>query len=348
MLIPIFSPYLWRLPSVAAVTVRRWNTVSNMSSIDTVAASAISCPILWSVLLCWALLICGRRRRSHQSQRCCSAKGYTVYVSPPIMPNLVLPCIYWRCPRRPAYLISSLSSVSLVILHIFCCPHRLTSLPHLFRCCLGRLKSPPHISASCFRRRIFWHPYPPSLSYIASDYSVLGNLCIPCRSHPLPSPPSRISASTIRIVLRLCHVSYVAVSIVQRLCHCLSPLLTPRPVPTSRYYWAMKPSILGAAFRSVGHFRFGRGGAVAIPVGRQPAIISGRQCSRFGRPRHPQPCVFRFWDAAFLGGVAAFVRNQIISSPSLHLLLLLHRDDSTDLINLVPVLNILMSLLAVI
>ena len=41
-----------------------------------------------------------------------------------------------------------------------------------------------------------------------------------------------------------------------------------------------------------------------------------------------------------------FVQNQIISRPSVHWLLLLHRDDSPGSINLVPVRLILMFLLA--
>ena len=51
-------------------------------------------------LLCRTLL-CGTQRRSHQIHQYSSAKWDTVNVFLPIMPDLVLPCIYCRCPCRP-------------------------------------------------------------------------------------------------------------------------------------------------------------------------------------------------------------------------------------------------------
>ena len=138
------------------------------------------------------------------------------------MPNIVLPHLYIRRPRCPAYLLSSLSSVNLIIPHLFYFPHRLPSLLHLCCCCLDR-----HI---CCR------PYPPSLSYSLYDSAFILNILIPCRSHPPLSPPTCISSSAIFILLHLCHISSVAVSIVARLCRFPSctPALSQPPVPTEQ------------------------------------------------------------------------------------------------------------------
>ena len=60
-------------------------------------------------------------------------KWDTVNYFPPIMPDLVLLHLYCRRSCCNAYWLPSSSSVNLIILHLFCCVHCLTSLPHL--CC---------------------------------------------------------------------------------------------------------------------------------------------------------------------------------------------------------------------
>ena len=125
--------------------------------------------------------------------------------SGPLMPDLVIPRLYCCCTHCPAYLILSLSSADLIIPHLSCCLHRLASLLHLCCCCINRL--------------IICCPYPESLSSSVSDSAFIVNLVIPYHSHPPPSPLSRISASTILLVLHLYCVSDAAVSIVPRLCH---------------------------------------------------------------------------------------------------------------------------------
>ena len=74
------------------------------------------------LIICWTLL-CMRRRCIHQICRCHSAKWDTVNILSPIMPDPVLPRLYWCCPFCTSYIISSLSYISLVILHLFCFPH---------------------------------------------------------------------------------------------------------------------------------------------------------------------------------------------------------------------------------
>ena len=154
-----------------------------------------------------------RRRRSHRSRRCRSDEWDTVDVFPPFMSDLFLPHLYCRRPRRPTHLLPSLSSVTLITPHLFCCPHRLASLPHLCCCYISCLTSPP--------------PYPlPSLSAVP----VISRVCFRCTyqpSHPLyfhlpSSPSSCISASAILVILHICRVSAIDVSIVPRLCrYCL-------------------------------------------------------------------------------------------------------------------------------
>ena len=195
MIIPAFWSSPWRLPAVASAVVRWWNTVSDTAGQDTVAAYAISRPIRWSLLLWWSLLLCGIQRRIHRHRRFRYAKWVTVEFSLPIMPNIFLLRIYCLRPHCPAYPILFLSSVSLFVLHLFCCPNCLTSLPRLYCWYLDRLTPPPHASASrlCFtsplhvsatqihlmspshvsdlrlRRHLRCHPYPQSLSSIVSD-----------------------------------------------------------------------------------------------------------------------------------------------------------------------------------
>ena len=82
-------------------------------------------------LLCWPLL-CMRRIRSHQRRRCCLSKWDTANISLPIMPDLFIPHLYFCFPCRTAYLLLSLSSVALIMPHLFCCTHCLNSLPSIF------------------------------------------------------------------------------------------------------------------------------------------------------------------------------------------------------------------------
>ena len=99
-------------------------------------------------IFCWPLLLCARWIRIHQIRLCRLAEWDTVDIFPPIVPNLVLPRLYCRCPCCTAYLLPYLSSISLIILHIFCFTHCIASLPHICCCYFDRLTYPPHFSSS--------------------------------------------------------------------------------------------------------------------------------------------------------------------------------------------------------
>ena len=145
------------------------------------------------------------------------------------MTDLVLPRLYCHRPRRPAYLLSSLSSVDLVI------PVRISFVvPIVSPICHKSAASV--LTAPCFCRRIRCHPYPPSLSSRVSDSAVLFNLSLPCRPHTPLSLPSHISASAILIILHLFRISDVNVSIVPCLCRCCVSFLLPHSARPSRYY----------------------------------------------------------------------------------------------------------------
>ena len=107
-------------------------------------------------------LLCGSRRKSHQSRRFHSAELDTVNVVPHIMPGLVLPCLYYHHQHCTEYLLPSLSSDNLIILHIYFCYHRIPNMPHLFCCYINHptylrpypllsLSAFPVISPFCFR-----------------------------------------------------------------------------------------------------------------------------------------------------------------------------------------------------
>ena len=112
------------------------------------------------------------------------------------MPDLVLPCIYYCRPHCTAYLLPYLSSVIVIIPHLFCCPHRIASPPHLCSCCLSCLTSPwpyplpslstvPVISYVCFRCTY----QPDSTLYFPSDVvCIIPHLCLrhPCYPTSLP------------------------------------------------------------------------------------------------------------------------------------------------------------------
>ena len=91
--------------------------------------------------LSWILLyntILYRKHRSiHQIRHCCSAKWYTINVFSPIIPDLVLLCLYCHFPWHTAYLLPLLSSVILIILHLFCCPFNLASHTHFYFLCIN-------------------------------------------------------------------------------------------------------------------------------------------------------------------------------------------------------------------
>ena len=138
----------------------------------------------------------------------------TVYVFPPIMPDLVLPRLYCHCPHRTSYLLPSLSSVALIIPHIFCCTHHLTSMPHLCCCYLSISMYPP--------------PYPlPSLSAVP----VVSCFCFLCTYQYYS--PLIFSSTVVSIIMHLClrHPCYL--TYLPRLCyrclHCPAslPLLSP-------------------------------------------------------------------------------------------------------------------------
>ena len=112
--------------------------------------------------------------------------------------------------------------------------------------------------------------------------------------HPISLPPLSlllyVSAASLMFLFPLYRVSAAAA-----LPYC-SPTPSQPPVPNeqcNQLSWATCSGRLGICVS------IGGGGAVATPVRQQPAIISGRRCSGFGIQRNLQPCVFRFWDAAF-------------------------------------------------
>ena len=94
------------------------------------------------MILCQRLLF-RRQRRSHKIRRCCSAEWDTFGVFLPIIPDIFLLSLYCRRPLHPIYLLPSLSSINLIIPHIFCYNHSITYLSHICFCCLNRPVSPP-------------------------------------------------------------------------------------------------------------------------------------------------------------------------------------------------------------
>ena len=89
-------------------------------------------------LLCWTLLLCGRQIRIHRSRHCRSVEWDNIDVFLPIIPDLVLPCLYCCCPFCTAYLFSYLSSIYLISTHLFFFP-----IVSLHCCCLDCPVSPP-------------------------------------------------------------------------------------------------------------------------------------------------------------------------------------------------------------
>ena len=232
------------------------------------------------MLLCWTLL-CGRQRRSHQRRRCslrCMGHCWhfpahyawscpTTSLLPPFLSSRIYAFVFFlHRPHHSSYLL--LSPLSCLT----------TSLQLLYRS--------PRVSTTI----LIHHPY---------HLACLILLSSPWRSHLLLTPPSRIYASTILIVLHICHGSDIVVSVIPRVYHCRAPFLRPRSIPLSRSYWAMQVRILGATLWSVGCLHSNKGATVVITVGWKSAIISGPWCSGFGRPGHPQQCVFQFWAAKF-------------------------------------------------
>ena len=69
-------------------------------------------------LICWPLFFI-RWRLRHQSRRCRSTNRDTVNVLPTVIPDIVLPRLYRCRPHHTAYLLPSLSFVTLIILHLF-------------------------------------------------------------------------------------------------------------------------------------------------------------------------------------------------------------------------------------
>ena len=85
-------------------------------------------------VLCW-LFLSGRRRQSHGSRRCRSAKWDTVDNVTINVPNLVLLCLFCHYPRRLAYLVPSSSASDPIISHqlpflsLLCHRHRQSTPP---------------------------------------------------------------------------------------------------------------------------------------------------------------------------------------------------------------------------
>ena len=179
------------------------------------------------------------------------------------------------------------------------------------------------------------HPCLPSLSSSVYDSSVLVNLNIPYHYCPPPSLP---------YFPRLC-------------CFCLHCPVS-LPFSLSLPMLPLRPTLtllMSDATKDLG---------IWVPVGQVFVFRSGGRHRHSGRAtaRHRiiSP-ILRFWfpktpatvyvpvlgRLIFSLGVTPFVWNNIISPPSVHWPLLLHRDDIPDPISLVPVRRIIMSLLAV-
>ena len=180
-------------------------------------------------LICRTLL-CGRHRQIHKIFRFRSTKWDTVDVYLPIMPNIFLPRLYCRCAHRLVYILLSLSSADLIIPHLFCFPHCLASMAHIFWCRLNlpmyllpyllpSLSAAPVISIFCFLCN--YQPdttlnFPPDILYIIPHICLrhpcyptyLPRLCCHCLHHSayilLPYPLLHVSSDSVYIIPHLC------------------------------------------------------------------------------------------------------------------------------------------------
>ena len=292
VIIPAFCPSLWRLPAVAVAAVCRWNTMSNTAGQETVAAAAIPRLILWPVRFFIGRSSVGDGDIFIEAAVAVLSGTLSTFsgVFLPIIPDIVLLRLQFHCPCRPVYLFLSLSSVALVIPHLFYCPHCLSSLPHLWQFCLDYPAYPL--------------PYP--LTSLSSIPGIL-HFWFPCNYQP--DSPLHFSSSVFSIILHLC---------LRRPCYptslysfCFWYLRRPAslPLPLSLPDTLLRPALLlllRAATNDlrrrvpVGQIFLFKSGGLCCPSSRVTARHRlGLPIFRFGRPRHPQPCDFRLWDATF-------------------------------------------------
>ena len=174
---------------------------------------------------------------SHQIYRCRSAEWDTVNFLLPIMTDIVLPHLYCRCPHCIAYLLLYLSSVALIIPHIFCYPRSLTSPPQLFCFCLSRPVSPP--------------PYPlPSLYAIC----LVLHVCFLCTYQP--DSPLHFSSAAVSTIPHIClrHPCY-PISLPRLCCLCLyRPASLLLPSPSLRIYVAPFPPCISTHLCKVSNY----------------------------------------------------------------------------------------------
>ena len=260
MLIPTFSPSLWRLPAVAAAAVCRWNTVSDTAGQDTITTSAILHQIHWL----------GRFFVGRYSYVGDIDGAIKVAISVPSIGTLST----FSCPLCLILSYCVSTAAVRVVLNILSLNYPL--LPSSFPISFFPYYLPTAFVSTSLRlcRRIFFRPYPPSLSSSISDSSVLINLCsIHRRSRP-PSVSHHPVCLPLLILIVLNIFSRLWCSLLSITFPCIllwcslsmRPPLRPRRV----YYWS-------------GRFLFQSGGGSSIPGrGRQhPAYcIESVECSK--------------------------------------------------------------------
>ena len=207
-----------------------------------------------------------RRRQSRQICRCRSAERNTVDVSPPIMPDLVLLRLYRRCPHHTVYLLPSLSSVALIIQHLFFFPHRLASLLHLCYISAAAVSITPRL-----HHRIYFHQFPPYLSSHVSASAVIINLILPF-IFQLPLSPYTHSHFSCHPLLRAS----------DSVC-----LLPPLSSSSKTPYFLCRPAIR-LSFRPAHHQHIS-----VIPASMPPLSI--HRCPKSPPFLHPPPMCLSSW-----------------------------------------------------
>ena len=204
-----------------------------------------------------------------------------------IMPDLVLLCLCCRRPHRPAYLISSLSSTSLIISFVD---------PIILLLC--RISAAAVLTAPHIHFHIRCHPYPPFLSSSVSDYA----------PHQ-PAFPLPLSSAAVFAIPHLClHHPYFFKSLPRLYCCCFH---RPASLPLSCSLTAPPlcpalPLLLSNSTKDLGR---------RIPVGPAFAFRSGgHHCpSSWATTCHNiGPLMFFVWAPKTLATVCVPVLGQHI------------------------------------